>query len=192
MKRFLTSLILISVVSFSGCSSDVSTNNAKEETTIEYFDFTNKELVNELETSWLIDLDLFSVVDDEDGKSKIASYTFATENDIDTMMHYQVSYDDITEKVSHIYFFFDKDFMGDITSAYTYFFYHIGAISEIIDPDIDIDEVYNEISNVNGNEANSVELYKNEEFCLIASCDNTRFSASFLPIEAINHTKGDN
>jgi hypothetical protein len=190
MKRFLTCALLISTISFSGCGAEVSGRTIKEEKTIEYFDFTVNEFVNELSSSYLIDLDLFKTIDDE--TEKISSYTYMVDNDIDNMMHYQVSYDDTTEKVSHIIFSFNKDFMGDITSAYTYFFYHIGAISEIIDPDIDIDEVYNEISNVNGNEANSVELYENEEMCLIASCNDTQFTASFLPIEAINHTKGDN
>ena len=152
----------------------------KEESVV-FFDFTKTEFVSGL-SDWGITLTPFADLNDEENNGKIATYTFSTENDtLDTMMHYQVHYNEDTERVSYISFSFDKNFMGELSSARTRFRYHISTIAQIITPSADIDEIYEKISTVTGDGA-GMSVYQTEEFSLFASCTDTYFSASFRPL----------
>lgn len=174
MKKLLCVMSLAVVVLFAACGTS-------EKDPVLFFDFTKTELVSGL-SDWGIALTPLFTLDDEESGGKIATYTFSTENDTtDTAMQYQVHYDETTEKVSYIYFSFDKSFMGEISSARTRFKYHISAISQIINPSADIDEIYAKISNANG-DSGGLSVYQSEEFSLFASCTDTYFTASFRPL----------
>ena len=176
-KLLITFMAMVMMISVAGCSTQTPTQEQKA------FDITINELVDRLDAECMIDLTPVTVIEDKDG-SKIATYTFSTENDsIDTSMHYQIDYDDTTKKVSYINFFFSKNFMGDVTNAHTRYLYHISAIAEILSPDINIDALYDEINTVNGTNENSSEISENDTFTLFAYCSEEYFNASFRPIE---------
>lgn len=178
MKKILIIFMaIIMVLNIIGCRT---ANTIPEQKT---FNITLNELVERLNSESMIDLTNFSVIDDKDG-SKIATYTFSTENDYaDTLVHYQIDYDDTTKKIYHINFFFSKNFMGDITNARTRYFYHIAAIAETLNPNVNIDDLYDKISTVNGINESSSETYENDVFNLLAYCHDEYFSASFEPVE---------
>ena len=182
MKKSFIATILIAAVSLTGCAT-----KKEEEKVTEYFDFTATEFVDYLAEEWLIDLVPITTIDDAEGQGKISTFTFSTENDsIDTMMHYMISYDDITKKISYISFNFDKSFMDDLSNARTRFRYHIGCIAEFIEPGIDAETVFDAISNVNGinEDADGMATYKGKDFSLLAYCLDTSFNASFRPAES--------
>jgi hypothetical protein len=173
-KRFIITMLLVALV-LTGCSS-------KGEDKKERFDATVTELVETLNSKYVIGLTPVMVIDAEEKGTKIASYTCPIGNSKN--IHYMVHYDETTDNVSYISFFFDKN-IGDIKKALTYYYIHIGAIAEIIEPTVDIGAIYDEISNVNGvNEGfDGSATYKTEEFYMSASCDDTYFHANFTPIE---------
>lgn len=194
MKKILTVALLVSAVFFTGCAKEAATetNGATTETealtrkvptetkenTPEYFNITHMEFTEALADKYLIDLDFFKTVDGDTGE-KITSYTFMTENDTaETMMHYQVTYDETTDNIYTILFMVDKDFMGNLENAYTRFFYHVAAVSSVIAPTVDTDKVYDSLKGIGA--ADEVKVYTDDVMSLVASNHDDYITAVFV------------
>lgn len=169
MKKRFIATILIAAVSITGCATK---KNA------ERFGITATELVETMSDEFLLNLEHSDTIDDTENDTKISVYSWRTYENQDKPFYYQISYDDTSEKVSHISFFFNKS----IEDARIYYLLHIGAIAEILQPGIDTEAVFDAISNVNDN-ADVTEMYEGENFNLFASCGDVYFNASFSPIE---------
>lgn len=179
MKKRFIATILIAAVSLTGCAT-------KGEKEAKYFDFTASEFVEAMSDNFLLSLDYFTTIEDEENSSEMSTYLWHADDNIDNSFHYQIEYNDTTEKVSHISFFFDKSFKGDLEDARIYYLLHIGAIAEIIEPGIDTEVIFDAISNVNGinEDADGMATYKGKDFSLLAYCLDTSFNASFGPAES--------
>lgn len=178
MKRIVLLVMVILTVSLTGCGTKAE--GAKSAC----FDFTVTELFDYLEGCG-INADNPMVIDMEDG-SKLASFYYMTDNDTtESQMHYSIVYDSETDCVYSISFFFGKDFMGDLTSAITRYYYHIYAIAEQIEPAIDVETISDTIQEtmrLTDWQDGSV-IYESDTFCLFASCSEDYFDAYFTPIE---------
>lgn len=186
MNRLITKKMIAAVLATSfvvlvaGCG-------AKKEAPLEYFDFTVSEITKELTESSLIGLTPIAVVDDEDKNTKIATYTSQSDvfnftgYDSEAMIHYRFTYDAITNKVASVSFFFDTAYSKDLESVRSRFLYHIGAIANIIDPAIDVTDVYNTVKVVNNNNERTDDIghYEAENFILNAFYTGTTFNAFF-------------
>ena len=175
-------VFLVSVVVF--LSAKIVNPIISEEHETECFDVTVTEFADTLEYVCGANLLPIADIDAKERGTKIATYTCSTGNDGEKLIHYMVHYDETTENVSYISFFFEKN-IADIEKTLTLYYTHIGAIAKIIEPTVDIGAIYDEISNVNGiNEGlDGWATYKTEEFYMSASCDDTYFHANFTPIE---------
>lgn len=171
-KRFIITL-LVSALVFTGCG----TKNEEEKT--QYFDFTKNEIVNELE-EWLIDYTLITIIDYEETE-KIATYTCGSDvititNGVDDgLLHYKFVYNDETNKVSSISFFLEED----IEQSRARYLYHISSISQSIDPNVNIDEIYDTVKD--GLNGEGFAIYNSENFILHASKSDDYFNAHFKP-----------
>lgn len=184
-KGFIITMLLAAIV-LTGCSSNEGGKIEEAET--KYFDFTPREIINELEEC-LIDFTPMGVVDNEEKAEQIATYSSITDvfnfdkDDIDAMIHYMFTCDDTTHKVSHISFFMDRN----STKAAERYLYHIFSIAQSIDPNANTDEISTAIEN--GFNDYDFAIYEGKNFKLHASRSGEYFNASFTPIE---NTKGDN
>lgn len=179
MKRVILLIVVVLAVSLTGCSTKA------EETKTACFDFTVTELLDYFESECGIYAESPRVIDMEDG-SKLVSFTFMTINDTaDTKMHYSITYDGETDCVYSISFFFGKDFMEDLTSAITRYYYHIYAISEKIESGIDTDTISDTIQETMRltDWKEGFAIYESDTFCLFASCSEDYFDAYFTPLE---------
>lgn len=178
MKKGLIISMLIATVVFTGCSSKGKVKADKTE----HFDFTAKEIVSNLE-EYLIEFTAFGVVDNEEKTEKIATYSSITDifntdkNNLDAMIHYQFVYDYTTDKVSYISFFLDRN----STKATERYLYHIDAIAEVIDPNVDTDDISTTMEK--GFNEYDFAIYKGKNFELNVSRSEEYFSASFTPIK---------
>jgi hypothetical protein len=186
MKKKLVFTLLATAIILTGCSSKEATTPTEKET----FDFTVTEFVDTFDDVYNIDLTSMTTIDAEEKGTKIASYTCDVASESGKLLHYMVHYNEATKNVSYISFFFDKT-IGDMEEALTLYYTHIGAIAEIIEPTINVGEIFSEISNVNGiNEGtDGWATYEAEEFYMSAHCDDTYFDAYFIPIET--YLKGE-
>lgn len=182
MKKVFA-ILLAFVLIFSLCSCGEK-SQAKEEPTA-YFPFTVSWFTNVFENEYGINLTPIRTIDTDDG-GKISTYTCNTEIEYN-YVHYSVSHDAATNKVSFISFDFDKS-KRDMTGNLTLYYIHIGVIAEIINPAVDLDALYEAIINVNGeNEgADEMAIYQTDEFNILATCYGDYFSASFVPPSANN------
>ena len=184
-KGFIITMLLAAIV-LTGCGlkGEIKTEEAKTE----YFDFTATEIVNSLE-EWLIDFTPFNVVEADEKTEKIVSYTSKTdvfnkdEYDIKANIHYQFTCDDITNKVSSISFFIDKN----SAKAAERYLYHIFSIASCIDPNTNTDDISNAIEK--GFNENDYAIYRGENFELYALQNDEFLDVLFKPIE---NTEGVN
>ncbi len=157
----------------------------------EYFDFDATTLVSEIEKS-NVDLTAVSIVDNEETGEKTATYTsqkdtYTTDENVDyPPMHYLVTYDGTTEKVSFIYFFIDIN----SENAYKRFFSHIyNTVLSIESFSMDYGEDWAELGEIENKLTNGDQnfTYRGDEFFLYASKNDKHLSVSFTP----NQTKGE-
>lgn len=186
MKKKLVFTFLATVIILTGCSSKEATTPAEKET----FDFTVSEFTKTLENVYDIDLSPMTTIDAEEKGTKIASYTCDTGTDSAKLIHYMVHYNEATDNVSYISFFFDKN-IGDVEKALTLYYTHVGAIAGIIEPTVNIGEIISEIGALLGDDEDITDwgTYKTDQFFLSASCDDTYYRAYFIPIET--YLKGE-
>ena len=185
-KGFIITMLLAAIV-LTGCGSkgEIKTEEAKTE----YFDFTATEIVSSLEEEFLIDFTPITVVDSYKETEKILSYTSETdifnrdEYNIKANIHYQFTCDDITNKVSSISFFIDKNSI----KAAERFFLHLFSIASCIDPNTNTDDVGNAIEK--GFDENDCALYRGENFELYAYQNDKYLDVLF---KAIENTEGVN
>lgn len=184
-KGFIITLLLTAIV-LTGCSSkgEIKTEEAKTE----YFDFSPTEIVNSLE-ELEIDFIPMGVIDSEEKTEKIATYSSVTDvfnhnkDDIDAIIHYIITYDDTTNKVSKISFFFNRH----STLARWRYLLHLKSIAEYINPNTNWDDISNAIEK--GFNENDYAIYRGENFELYATLSDAYLNASFQPTET---TKGVN
>lgn len=182
-KTFLIislSVFLASAVVF--LSAKIVNPIISQQSKTECFDFTNTEFITLLNEKYDIGLNSVTVIDSKEKGSKIATYTCDAGNDIDEMVHYSVQYDEITDNVSYISFFFDKN-IDDVEEALTLYYTHIGAIAKTIEPTVDIGAIYDEI--INGFKGDNFAIYEGVNFGLNAMCDDEYYHASFAPLENV-------
>lgn len=181
-KRLIATLLFLAVV-LTGCST--KGEDKTEDAKTNCFDFTATEIVNSLE-EWLIEFTPIAVVDNEENSEKIVTYT--SQNDVFTtdteaeydLMHYHFTCDDITNKVSRISFYIDRD----SSVATKRYLYHIYSIASCIDPSTNTDDITNTIES--GFKEYDFAIYEGESFELNASRSDNYFNVSFTP-----HTKGE-
>lgn len=172
MKKVIFIALILSVVFCFGCGT-------KEEAPPTYFEFTADEFVSKLEEDWSIDLVQDFVSYDEESGEKIASYKFSTTNDTKmTAMSYSIFYDSITNKVSYISFDVNKDFMGNVKNALTRFYFHIGAVAEIIDPGVNVDGICDNIKAA-FDDGEDIFFYESDKYNILVNSSEYSFSASF-------------
>lgn len=187
MKKSFIIMLLVSAIIITGCGT--KNEGVKEETKTEYFDFTVTDFVDTLSEEYFTHLTLISTVPVDDG-IKINSYTCGTLG-YSPLVHYQISYDEKTEKVTHISFFLDKDFETDLSDlVLAHYFIHVQTVSSVIEPDIDnealLDEIVTGFAEKKLN--TSAALCERKKFTLYAFNSDSYFDASFQPIR---NTKGD-
>lgn len=185
MKKRVIISLLAAVLLLTGCNTKGEIVKKEEEKL--YFDFSHTEIVSNLE-EYLIDFTARGIVDGEVKAEKIATYTSITDvfnadkNDVDAMIHYLFTYDDTTKKVSYISFFMDRN----ATKAAERYLYHITAIAECIEPNINSDDIFKVIEN--GFNEYDFAIYEGKTFELNVSRSEEFFNASFTPIK---NTKGE-
>lgn len=173
-KGLIITMLLLSVI-LTGCST-------KGEVEKECFNFTPVEIVSELEEC-LIDFTARGIVDGNENGEKIATYNSITDvfntdkNNIDAMIHYLFTYDDITGKVLSISFFMDRN----ATDAAERYLYHIDTLAECIEPNINTDDIFTAIEK--GFNEYDFAIYEGVNFTLNASRSDEYFNASFTPIK---------
>lgn len=176
-KRFII-MLLSSVILFTGCGSKVE----KEETKTEYFNFTPTELITELEEC-LIDVTPMGDFETEDKTARVAAYASTTDvfqtdsENVSSQIHYQITYDDITDKASYISFFLSKD----ATKAHERYLYHIFSIASFIDGNINTDNLSDAISA--GLSENDFAIFTGEKFKLHVTSSEEYLDASFTAIK---------
>lgn len=186
MKKILI-LTLAALFVFSGCTNKgeatETTTTATEEKT-EYFDFTVTEFVDTLADEYFTHLTFIATVPTDDGR-KINTYTNGSPSDsIAPMVHYQITYDEKTEKVDYINFFTDRDFETVLPDlVLTHYFIHTGAVSSVIEPNIDVDLLLDEIAKGFKENDPAFAIYKGEKFELTATYNDKYCDASFRPVE---------
>lgn len=179
MKKGLIITLLLSVI-LMGCSTKGDIKTKEEEK--QYFDFSHTEIVSKLE-EYLIDFTDSGIVDGKEETEKIATYTSITDvfnadkNNIDAMMHYLFTYDDLTENVTRIHFFIDRN----STKSAERYLYHLDAMAESIEPNVNTDDIFTAIEKGFNNYDSAI--YEGENFELYASRNEEYFSASFTPIK---------
>ena len=180
MKKGFIIILLLAAVVLTGCGTN---EGAKiEEAEIKYFDFTPAEIVGDLE-NWLIDFTPMGVVDNEEKAETIATYSSITDvfntnkDDVGAMIHYMFNCDEVTDKVSRIYFFMDKN----STKATERYLYHIDSIALSIDPNANTDDIFDAIEK--GFNEFDFAIYEGESFELHASQHDKYYNVSFTPIE---------
>lgn len=181
MKKSFIVIFLILTVLFTGCRTkqiDSATSEGKEK---ECFDITKAEFVNALD-DYGINLKLSTDFDNENG-TKSSAYT--TNDSLENMKNYSITYDAITNKVSYVSFFFDKGSEENTENALVDFYYHIAAISEVIEPNIDINKVFESIKNIYNftEETEEFAIYNGKNFSLSAGYNEPYLNALFLPVE---------
>jgi hypothetical protein len=180
MKKRFIATILIAAVSLTGCAT--KGEDKTEEVKTECFNFTSTEIVSNLE-ELLIEFTPITVVDNEEKREKIATYAsqddvFTTDNETEYgMIHYQFTYDDLTDKVSTISFHIDRN----SPAAARRYLYHIYSIASCIDPNANDDDISNAIES--GFKEYDFAIYEGENFKLNAFRSDNYFDASFRPIE---------
>lgn len=161
----------------------ISEGNTEEEQTT-YFDFTVTEFVDTLWDEGFIHLSYFDTVPLDDG-SVVNTYTNGNTSDSSApMVHYLITYDKQTEKVSHISFFLNKDFETDASSsALVHYLLHVDAVSRTIESDIDTATLFDEIvQGFSENELDSNTVFcEREKFTIIALENDSYYDASFAP-----------
>lgn len=178
-KGLIITMLLISVL-LMGCNTKGEIAKKEEEKL--YFNFSHTEIVSNLE-EYLIDFSNLGVADGEVKAEKIATYTSITDvfntdkNNIDAMIHYIFAYDDATNKVSYISFFMDRN---EIKAAERYL-YHIAALAEYIEPNINTDDIFTAIEK--GFNKYDSAIYESKGFALNVSRSEEYFNASFTPIK---------
>ncbi len=171
VRKLLVLLLAGVILVVCGCDSG-------KDATKKVFDFTKTELLAYFNEEFGIVLQPIDVVTDSDGWENFASYIFQTQNDtLETMMHYHISYDKDTEKVSVVSFFFSQNFMGDITSARTRLYYHLDAIARLINPNANMEELYGAIEKGNP-------VYTTDDFTVIYSDSSEKFTVTFFVPDA--------
>lgn len=180
MKQRFIIMLLVSFVLFTGCGSK-SEGEKLEENTISYFDFTVSDFVDTLSEEYFTHLTFVTAVTKDDG-TKTNTYTNGTPGDNSApMVHYLVSYDKTTEKVTHISFFLNKEFETDISDlVLTHYFLHVGAVASAIEPNIDSGALMDEIAD--GFTENEFAVCNREKFSLHAF-SGEYLDASFTAIE---------
>lgn len=178
MKKGFIIMLLVSAVVLTGCGAK------NEGAKTECFDFTETEIVSELE-SCLIDFVQMAVVDDKD--KNIVSYistddVFTTDNEeVYASMHYSIVCNKTTDEVQSISYFIDKN----STKAAERFFYHLFSIASSIDPNADSDTMADAIESDNGDVDG---LYFGNNFTVSAYCIGDDYHAYFTPTK---DTKGE-
>lgn len=161
----------------------ISEGNTEEEQPT-YFEFTVTEFVDTLGDEYFTHLTYIATVPLDDG-SIVNTYTHGSPSDSSApMVHYQITYDETTEKVSHVSFFLDKNFKTDISNlALTHYFIHVGIVSSVIEPDIDAEALMDEIAKgFTENELNvKMAFCDREKFTIIALENDSYYDASFAP-----------
>lgn len=174
MKKRFIATILTAAVALAGCST-------KGEDKTECFDFTSTEIVSSLRDC-VIDFTPIAVVDNEENAEKFVTYTsqndvFTTETDAEyAMIHYQITCDDITDKVSRISFDIDRN----SPEAASRYLYHLLSIASCIDPNADDDDITSAIKS--GFKEYDFAIYEGESFVLNASRSDNYFNAFFTPV----------
>lgn len=180
MKKLFIITLLLTAVFLNGCSAERKAEKT-EANKVECFDLKFTDFIDAVE-SCLIDLTPMGDFENEDKTARIATFTSATDvfqtvGTGDALIHYQITYDDETEKVSYISFFIDKD----TTNARARYLYHMCSIAKIIDESINTDDISDAIST--GLHEEKIAVYTWEKFKLFASCSDKYLSVSFNAIE---------
>lgn len=157
----------------------ISEGNTEEEQTT-YFDFTVTEFVDVLGDEYFTHLTYIDTVTLDDG-STVNSYTFGSPSDsYAPMVHYSITYDKQTEKVSRVWLTIDKDFETDTSdSGLVHYLIHVDAVSRTIESDIDTDSLMGEIVQGFTEEELKFAICNREKFMLHATEFDTFYTASF-------------
>jgi hypothetical protein len=172
MKKIFILLFAVMLV-FNGCSSEGETKTTETikpiETPTNYSGITVTDFATKLNDEYGIKLDLVFSTDNEDG-TKTTSYS-ASDNSI------YVDYDNITGNVLSVSFLGSNIDNDDMLSVLTEYLVYTGAIAETIDPNIDIDALYDLISN--GFSDSEFVNFEGEQFKITIHYSEMLYTATF-------------